>query len=116
MLAPSGGGLILYQAYSNLYAMTGKKVHLLEDKQIPNVGVFDEVFSICKAFEGYTRDLDSFGEETDKTTDLHQHCLRISPQKLETASQTTRDAVTNPTTMASQDVTTASANMTLPKI
>ncbi|GJS79783.1 hypothetical protein Tco_0729664 [Tanacetum coccineum] len=53
-----------------------------------------------------TRDLGSFGEETDKTTDLHQHCSRISPQKLETASQITRDAVTNPTTTASQDITT----------
>ncbi|GJX85763.1 hypothetical protein Tco_0336537 [Tanacetum coccineum] len=37
MLAPSGGGLILYQAY-------GRKAHLLEDKQIPSVGVFDEEF------------------------------------------------------------------------
>ncbi|GJV86197.1 retrovirus-related pol polyprotein from transposon TNT 1-94 [Tanacetum coccineum] len=36
MLAPSGGGLILYQAY-------GRKAHLLEDKQIPSVGVFDEI-------------------------------------------------------------------------
>ncbi|GJW91422.1 hypothetical protein Tco_0168975 [Tanacetum coccineum] len=43
MLAPNGGGLILYQAYGNLYAMTGRKAHLLEDKQIPSVGVFDEV-------------------------------------------------------------------------
>ncbi|GJZ31410.1 hypothetical protein Tco_0576457 [Tanacetum coccineum] len=43
MLAPSGGGLILYQAYGNLYAMTGRKAHLLEDKQIPSVGVFDEI-------------------------------------------------------------------------
>ncbi|GKC16639.1 hypothetical protein Tco_1013421 [Tanacetum coccineum] len=38
----SGGGLILYQAYGNLYAMTGRKAHLLEDKHIPSVGVFDE--------------------------------------------------------------------------
>ncbi|GKC03637.1 hypothetical protein Tco_0995247 [Tanacetum coccineum] len=44
MFAPSGGGLILYQAYGNLYAMTGRKAHLLEDKQIPSVGVFDEGF------------------------------------------------------------------------
>ncbi|GJU41625.1 hypothetical protein Tco_1194582 [Tanacetum coccineum] len=44
MLAPSDGGLILYQAYGNLYAMTGRKAHLLEDKQIPSVGVFDEVY------------------------------------------------------------------------
>ncbi|GKD37698.1 hypothetical protein Tco_1257905 [Tanacetum coccineum] len=43
MLAPSGGGLILYQAYSNLYAMTGRKAHFLEDKQIPSGGVFDEL-------------------------------------------------------------------------
>ncbi|GJW39227.1 hypothetical protein Tco_0065072 [Tanacetum coccineum] len=43
MLAPSGGGLILYQAYGNLYAMTGGKAYLLKDKQIPSVGEFDEV-------------------------------------------------------------------------
>ncbi|GJR04790.1 hypothetical protein Tco_0527774 [Tanacetum coccineum] len=42
MLAPSGGGLILYQTYGNLYAMIGRKAYLLEDKQIPSVGVFDE--------------------------------------------------------------------------
>ncbi|GKA04950.1 hypothetical protein Tco_0684070 [Tanacetum coccineum] len=70
MLAPSGGGLILYQAYGNLYAMTGRKAHLLEDKQIPSVGVFDE--STWMAFGGNTRDVGSFREETDKITDLHQ--------------------------------------------
>ncbi|GJT94918.1 hypothetical protein Tco_1090436 [Tanacetum coccineum] len=53
------------------------KAHLLEDKQIPSVGVFDEVFSIWKAFGGNTRDLGSFGEETNKTTDLHQNPLKI---------------------------------------
>ncbi|GKA42744.1 hypothetical protein Tco_0735404 [Tanacetum coccineum] len=47
MLAPSGGGLILYQSYGNLYAMTGRKAHLLEDKQIPSVGVFDEITLIA---------------------------------------------------------------------
>ncbi|GKA13944.1 hypothetical protein Tco_0693590 [Tanacetum coccineum] len=72
MLAPSGGGLILYQAYGNLYAMTGRKAYLLEDKQIPSVGVFDEFFSTWMVLGGNTRDLGSFGEETDKTTDLHQ--------------------------------------------
>ncbi|GJU15611.1 ribonuclease H-like domain-containing protein [Tanacetum coccineum] len=55
----------------------GRKAYLLEDKQIPSVGVFDEVFSIWKAFGGNTRDLGSFGEETDKTTDLHQNLLKI---------------------------------------
>ncbi|GJU61853.1 MAK10-like protein [Tanacetum coccineum] len=49
-----------------------RKAHLLEDKQIPSVRVFDEVFSTWMAFGGNTRDLDSFEEETDKITDLHQ--------------------------------------------
>ncbi|GKF26911.1 hypothetical protein Tco_0082805, partial [Tanacetum coccineum] len=35
------------------------------------------VFSIWKAFGGYTSDLDSFEEETDKTMDLHQNLLKI---------------------------------------
>ncbi|GKA92786.1 putative reverse transcriptase domain-containing protein [Tanacetum coccineum] len=53
-----------------------------------------QVFCIWKAFRGNTHDLGSFGEETDKTTDLHQHGLRISLQWLETASQIQRDAIT----------------------
>ncbi|GJT92206.1 hypothetical protein Tco_1081051 [Tanacetum coccineum] len=101
MLAPSGGGLILYQAYGNLYAMTGRKSHLVEDKQIPSVGVFDEVFSTWMAFGGNTRDLGSFGEETDKTTDLHQHFSRLCSQQLETASQFLRDTVTTHSMTAS---------------
>ncbi|GJZ60265.1 hypothetical protein Tco_0616081 [Tanacetum coccineum] len=68
MLAPSGGGLFLYQAYGNLYAMTGRKAHLLKDKKIPSV----EVFSTWMAFGGNTRDLGSFGEEINEITDLHQ--------------------------------------------
>ncbi|GJX62981.1 hypothetical protein Tco_0295881 [Tanacetum coccineum] len=54
----------------------------------------DEVFHIWKAFGRITHELDSFGEETDKTTDLHQHCSRISLQWLDTASQIQRDTVT----------------------
>ncbi|GJT87557.1 hypothetical protein Tco_1069274 [Tanacetum coccineum] len=50
----------------------GRKANLLEDKQIPSVGVFDEVFSTWMAFGGNTHDLGLFGEETDKITDLHQ--------------------------------------------
>ncbi|GKC26011.1 hypothetical protein Tco_1028161 [Tanacetum coccineum] len=76
----------------------------------------DEVFSIWKTFGGNTCDLGSFEEETDDTPDLHQHCSRISPQKLETASQITRDAVTNPTTTASQDIAMASARTIQPII
>ncbi|GJU36363.1 reverse transcriptase domain-containing protein [Tanacetum coccineum] len=81
-----------------------RKAHLLEDKQIPSVGVFDEVFSIWKAFKGNTRDLGSFGEETDKTTNLHQHLSRISTHKLEMASQITRDTVTTHLKTALQDL------------
>ncbi|GKC52302.1 hypothetical protein Tco_1075047 [Tanacetum coccineum] len=50
MLAPSSGG---------------RKAHLLKDKQIPSVGTW-------MTFGGNTRNLGSFGEETDKITDLHQ--------------------------------------------
>ncbi|GKA28057.1 MAK10-like protein [Tanacetum coccineum] len=72
--------------------------------------------TIWKAFGGNTRDLGSFGEETDKTMDLHQHLSRISTQKLETASQITRDAVTTHTKTASQDLKTAPECTTQPII
>ncbi|GJY87258.1 hypothetical protein Tco_0501886 [Tanacetum coccineum] len=73
------------------------KSHLLEDKQIPSV----EVFSIWKAFGGNTHDFGSFREETDKTTDLHQHLSRLCSQQLETTSRITRDAITIHTKTAS---------------
>ncbi|GJV18301.1 ribonuclease H-like domain-containing protein [Tanacetum coccineum] len=49
MLAPSGEGLIFYQAYGNIYAMIGRKAHLLEDKQIPSVGadISYDVQQVC---------------------------------------------------------------------
>ncbi|GJU21974.1 hypothetical protein Tco_1155316 [Tanacetum coccineum] len=100
----------------NLYAMTGRKAHLLEDKQIPSVGVFDEVFNIWKAFGGNTRDLGLFEEETEKTTNLYQHLSRISTQKLETASQIIHDAVTTHLKTASQDLQTKSDCTTQPII
>nr|GEX29102.1 hypothetical protein [Tanacetum cinerariifolium] len=109
MLAPSDGGLILYQAYGHSYAMIGRKSHLLEDKQIPSVGLFDKVsfYTLFRAFaRENTRDLGSFREETDKATNLHQHLLRISTQKLETVSQSTHDAITIHTKTASQELKT----------
>ncbi|GJU61360.1 hypothetical protein Tco_1243195, partial [Tanacetum coccineum] len=75
-----------------------------------------EQANIDEAFGRNTRDLGSFGEETDKTTELHQHCSRISPQKLETASQITCDAVTMISKTVSQDLKTASDCMTHPII
>ncbi|GJZ02816.1 retrotransposon ORF1 [Tanacetum coccineum] len=80
-----GGGLILYQAYDNLYAMTGRKAHLLEDKQISSVGVFDEV--TWKTFGGNTRDLGSILEETGQEYDFTpKEGLMNKSQMLETAS------------------------------
>ncbi|GKF64105.1 hypothetical protein Tco_0187553, partial [Tanacetum coccineum] len=61
----------------------------------------------------------ALGEETDKTTDLHQHLSRLCSlcsQQLETASQITRDTVTIHTKMASQDLKTASECTTQPII
>ncbi|GJW15220.1 hypothetical protein Tco_0019353 [Tanacetum coccineum] len=49
------------------YLLDGTKAHLLEDKQIPSVGVFDKM-----AFGGDTHNLGSSGEETDEIMDLHQ--------------------------------------------
>ncbi|GKA75626.1 MAK10-like protein [Tanacetum coccineum] len=91
----------------NLDYFYDTKAHLFEDKQIPSVLVFDEVFYIWKAFGSNIRDFGSFGEEADKTTDLRQHCSRISPQKLETALHT-RDAVITISKTASQDLKTVS--------
>ncbi|GKD10742.1 hypothetical protein Tco_1190427 [Tanacetum coccineum] len=54
MLAPSGGGLIIYQAYGNLYAMTG--IQCLE-------GHLEEI----------QRNLALWKKNNDKSTDLHQH-------------------------------------------
>ncbi|GJS78565.1 zinc finger, CCHC-type containing protein, partial [Tanacetum coccineum] len=48
------------------------KAHLLKDKKIPSVGVFDEVFITWMVVGENTCDLGSFGEETNKITDLHQ--------------------------------------------
>ncbi|GJY13070.1 hypothetical protein Tco_0382379 [Tanacetum coccineum] len=75
-----------------------------------------ELETIWKAFGGNTRDLGSFGEGTDKTTNLHQHLSRISTQRLETESKITRDAVTTHTKTTSQDLKTASDFTTYPII
>ncbi|GJT47747.1 MAK10-like protein [Tanacetum coccineum] len=71
----------------------------------------ESVFSIWKAFEGNTRDLGSFGEETDKTTDLHQHLSRLCSHRLETAYQVTRDAVTTHPMTVLQHLTTTTTKL-----
>ncbi|GKE49931.1 hypothetical protein Tco_1481189 [Tanacetum coccineum] len=72
MLAPSSGGLILYQAYGNLYAMTGRKAHLLEDKQIPSV----EVFSTWMVFGGNTLAGDGVASIKRRHRDLYSGSIR----------------------------------------
>ncbi|GJX01235.1 hypothetical protein Tco_0185148 [Tanacetum coccineum] len=64
--------------------LLSRKAHLLEDKQIPSVGVFDEV--IWMAFEGNTRDLDSIWEETRQDCNFTRRYSRFGLQRLETAS------------------------------
>ncbi|GJX98937.1 hypothetical protein Tco_0355956 [Tanacetum coccineum] len=88
MLGPSGGGLILYQAYGNLCAITGRKAHFLEEKQIPSVEVFDEVFL---AFGWHLEEIHVTWAHLEKkqirlrtyTKSLEESCS----QSMETASQ-----------------------------
>ncbi|GKB26909.1 hypothetical protein Tco_0866310 [Tanacetum coccineum] len=85
MLAPSGGGLILYQAYGNLYDMIAFGWHL------------EEIHMTWAHLEKkWTR------------LRINTNISRISTQRLEMASQITRDAVTIHTKTASQDLKTAS--------
>ena len=57
------------------------------------------------AFGGNTRDLGSFGEETDKITDLHGITWKIHSQSVETASQFNYDVVWMLVTMSEESVT-----------
>ncbi|GJX66100.1 hypothetical protein Tco_0300443 [Tanacetum coccineum] len=76
MLAPIGGGLILYQAYGNLYAMTGFRkpafVCIVVDMSRENASSVERIPSHSDASGGSTVCWASFGEETDEITDLHQ--------------------------------------------
>ncbi|GJU80470.1 hypothetical protein Tco_1282835 [Tanacetum coccineum] len=69
-----------------------------------------------EAFGGNTHDFCSFGEEIDKTMDLHQHCSIISLQWLEMASQIQRDTVTTMIKTMSRDSKTTSEYTTQPII
>ncbi|GJU57433.1 hypothetical protein Tco_1235199 [Tanacetum coccineum] len=110
MLAPSGGGLILYQAYGRLYAMTGRKSHLLEDKQIPSVGVFDEVYL---AFGRHLEEIHvTWAHLEKKRTRLQTNTKTLDDlcsQSLETASPILHDVVTTHLVTTSQPFLTASA-------
>ncbi|GJW16243.1 hypothetical protein Tco_0020376 [Tanacetum coccineum] len=62
--------------------MTGRKAHLLKDKQIPSVWVFDEM-----AFGGNTRELGSFREKRTRLQLYTKVEEEKGTQTLETASQ-----------------------------
>ncbi|GKA49084.1 hypothetical protein Tco_0742042, partial [Tanacetum coccineum] len=118
LFKPAGNGLDVYVPKESVsvtnerlnntvygFFLSKRVVYPVVENYVKNTwGKFVLVFSIWKAFEGNTRDLGSFREETDKTTNLHQHLSRISTQKLETASQITRDAVITHLKTASQDL------------
>ncbi|GKB07339.1 retrovirus-related pol polyprotein from transposon TNT 1-94 [Tanacetum coccineum] len=84
----------------------GRKAYLLEDKQIPSVGVFDEVsfYTLFQAFGKLLEDMHvtwtQFGKKGDKITTLHEvvsrmyvHCLETASQFLATSSELTSDGV-----------------------
>nr|GEY04251.1 hypothetical protein [Tanacetum cinerariifolium] len=81
---------------SNIIDHIAKVLEITEWIKIPNVDKDElhlHVYSIWKAFGGNTRDLGSFREEIDETTDLYQHFSRLCYERLEKASQDTDDAV-----------------------
>nr|GEV08436.1 integrase, catalytic region, zinc finger, CCHC-type, peptidase aspartic, catalytic [Tanacetum cinerariifolium] len=59
------------------YVYLGMKMDEVLDDVVNTIFCI-KVFSIWKAFRGNTLDLGSFEEETDKTTDLHQHLSRLA--------------------------------------
>ncbi|GKA35924.1 hypothetical protein Tco_0722415 [Tanacetum coccineum] len=92
---PSGCFIILVMRMCRRYkpsvdssdhaADIGRKAHLLEDKQIPSVGVFDEV-SFYTLFQG-SMDLEAqFAKKQDKIVTLHDEGLKYPLQTMEMAS------------------------------
>ncbi|GJZ83318.1 hypothetical protein Tco_0648491 [Tanacetum coccineum] len=89
---------------------TGKKAHLLEDKQIPSVEVFDEVYL---TFGRHLEEIHmTWAHLEKKRTRLRTDTKTIQDlksQSVETASPFIHDAVTLPLVTASQHLLTASA-------
>ncbi|GJR54298.1 hypothetical protein Tco_1404819 [Tanacetum coccineum] len=99
ILSEAGDGVRIYPdgVIFDEKKLGSRKAHLLEDKQIPSVGVFDEVFSTWMTFGGNTRDLISFREETDKTTYTAYGVVKLRVEVLMTpASKMPRQAARGP--------------------
>ncbi|GKA14200.1 hypothetical protein Tco_0693846 [Tanacetum coccineum] len=88
-----------------------EKAHLLDGRKNPSVGVV-----MYLAFGGITGDLGLHLEKKDKTMVYTKHLSRLCSQRLETASQDTRDSVKIHSTTVSQHLKTASIRTTQPKI
>ncbi|GJS65639.1 hypothetical protein Tco_0680203 [Tanacetum coccineum] len=95
----------------------GRKSHLLEDKQIPSVRVFDKVYL---AFRRHLEEIHvTWAHLERKRTRLRTNTKTLKDlcsQRLETASPTLHDAVTTHFVTASQPFKMASARTTQPKI
>nr|GEX85375.1 hypothetical protein [Tanacetum cinerariifolium] len=66
-----GSQMLIY--YQHAYSQDPYRDVFMRSEQLYTDDVIDEnVMSIWMAFGGNTRDLGSIGEETDKTTTLHQ--------------------------------------------
>ncbi|GJQ90186.1 hypothetical protein Tco_0001325 [Tanacetum coccineum] len=89
----------------------GRKAHLLEDKKIPSVGVFDEVYI---AFRRYLEEIHmTWAHLEKKRTRLRSNTKTLQDlksQRLETASPFIHDVVTLHLLTASQHFLTASAH------
>ncbi|GJV07669.1 hypothetical protein Tco_1345325 [Tanacetum coccineum] len=81
LMAAAGDLDDIEEVNANCILMANLQQASTSNTQTDKAPVYDsdgsaEVFSIWKAFGGNTRGLGSFGEETDKTTDLHQNLLK----------------------------------------
>ncbi|GJT99810.1 hypothetical protein Tco_1110149 [Tanacetum coccineum] len=114
MLVPSGGDLILYQAYGNLYAMTEKPICLRTSKS--------QVLGYLMRYLAFGRHLEeihvTWAHLEKKRTRLWTY-TNISQDYVLSGwrrPQDTRDAVTIHPTTVSQHLPTASARTTHPNI
>ncbi|GJY33512.1 zinc finger, CCHC-type containing protein [Tanacetum coccineum] len=91
-----------------MWMVKGRKAHLLEDKQIPSVGVFDEVYS---TFGRHLEEIHvTWAHLEKKQTRLRTNTKTLEDlcsQSLKTASPTLHDAITTHSVMASQHFITA---------
>ncbi|GKB74976.1 hypothetical protein Tco_0936388 [Tanacetum coccineum] len=68
----SGGGLIIYQAYGNLYAMN-REAHLLEGKQIPSVGHLKDIWW---EYDDFGTVLEENGQGSQRVQKLMKNCIQ----------------------------------------